>query len=297
MSIEQSVDVEALHRAVASIGSGMGTDVRDAVQALYGPLHPAEAPQRVVRDCAYGSHERHLVDLHLPLETPAEPLPVLLFVHGGGFVGGDKGGPGRPFYDNIGRFAVENGWIGATITYRLAPEHRFPSGAEDVAAAAEFLSATIAEHGGDPGRVVVMGHSAGAAHVATFAATPALRERVPGLRAVVLSSGIYEPSSLVGQRSTAYYGEDEAALASMGSVEGVAHCGVDVLVVVAELDPPDFHHQAARLISAYTATNDRMPAVAFGIGHNHFSSPAHYGSVDAELSEVVAAFIRSATGT
>jgi hypothetical protein len=56
------------------------------------------------------------------------PLPVLVFVHGGGFVGGSKGGPGQALHDNIGRFAVEHGLIGATINYRFAPEFKFPSG-------------------------------------------------------------------------------------------------------------------------------------------------------------------------
>ena len=93
-----------------------------------------------------------------------------MFVHGGGFIGGDKHVPGSPMYDHVGAWAVRNGWVGVTITYRLAPEHTWPSGAQDVAAAAAWVRDNIASYGGDPSRIVVAGHSAGCVHVASYLA-------------------------------------------------------------------------------------------------------------------------------
>ena len=93
-----------------------------------------------------------------------------MFVHGGGFVGGDKHVPGTPMYDHIGAWAVRNGWVGVTITYRLAPEHTWPAGAQDVAAAVQWVRDNIASYGGDPSRIVLAGHSAGSVHVASYLA-------------------------------------------------------------------------------------------------------------------------------
>ncbi len=58
---------------------------------------------------------------------------MLVFVHGGGFVMGDKSSAETPFYDNIGTYAAQQGMIGVTVTYRLAPANQWPSGPEDMA--------------------------------------------------------------------------------------------------------------------------------------------------------------------
>jgi hypothetical protein len=67
------------------------------------------------------------------------------------------------------------------------------------------------------------------------------------------------------------------------------------MLLVAEFDPPDFHRQASLVLADYTDAHDHLPLIAIGIGHNHFSSPAHYGSVDDGLASQVAAFLASIT--
>ena len=216
---------------------------------------------------------------------------MLVFVHGGGFVGGDKGGPGRPLYDNIGRFALESGFIGVNITYRLAPQHPWPSGGEDVARSLSFLRDEIGSYGGDVDRIALFGHSAGAAHVATFLASPDLVATTPKLRAAVLSSGIYDPSTLQDEPYESYFGCDASMRATRSAVRGLADSDVELLLVVAQFDPPDFHRQAADATAAYIRVHDHLPGFVLGFGHNHFSSPAHYGTVDGELSSLVARFM------
>jgi acetyl esterase/lipase len=295
MTLQQDVDVARLHATIATLGRSLGTDTRDATRALYEPLHPLDPPQQIVRDLAYGSHPRNVLDLHLPSGEPTSALPVLVFVHGGGFVAGDKGGPGRPLHDNIGRFAVEHGLIGATINYRFAPEFAYPSGGEDVAAAVAFLAANVAAYGGDPARIVAMGHSAGAAHVATCVATPSIAARARGLCGAVLSSGIYDPTALWGAVSTEYYGDDAGAWPAMTSRPGLAASNLPLMLLVAEFDPPDFHRQAVLVASDFVEQHQQLPLLVRGEGHNHFSSPAHYGTVDDQLSSAVARFITSIT--
>lgn len=280
-----------MHERIATLGQSMAGEIRNKTLEMYAPLHPIAPPQRVVRDVAYGPDSRHLLDIHLPALATEGVRPVLVFVHGGGFVGGDKGGPGRPLYDNIGRFAVESGFIGVNITYRLAPEHAWPAGGEDVARSLAFLSDEIGEYGGDANRVALFGHSAGAAHVATFIATPQFREQAPRLRAAILSSGIYDPMLLEEDRYESYFGNNASLLAARSAIVGLAESDVELLLLVAEFDPPDFHRQAVAAIAAHTEVRGHLPGVALGFGHNHFSSPAHYGTPDRELSSVVARFL------
>src|SRR6266851_4708660 len=82
--------------------------------ALYAPLQEKEPYQgvKVERDVKYGPADRNLLDVFAP-EANSAARPVLVFVHGGGFVVGNKRGPnGSPFYDNIMLWAVKNGFVG-----------------------------------------------------------------------------------------------------------------------------------------------------------------------------------------
>ena len=93
--------------------------------------------------------------------------PGVVFVHGGGFVMGDKGDADAPFFNNFGAWAVRAGFVGVTMTYRLAPAHLWPSGPVDVEAVRPVAgSANINRYGGLANGIVLVGHSAGAAHVA-----------------------------------------------------------------------------------------------------------------------------------
>jgi acetyl esterase/lipase len=70
----------------------------------------------------------------------------------------------------VGLWAVDHGLIGVTINYRLAPQYPWPSGVEDLTQVVAWLKDHIAEYGGDPARIFLWGHSAGAAHVADYLA-------------------------------------------------------------------------------------------------------------------------------
>ena len=136
-----------------------------ATEPLYAPLHPREPYDNatVARDQAFGSHPLQRLDVFAPAPPAAAPRPILLFVHGGGFVRGDKRGAGSPFYDNIMLWAAGSGLLGININYRLAPEHPWPAAQQDIAAALLWAQSHAAEYGGDPQRIILCGHSAGAA--------------------------------------------------------------------------------------------------------------------------------------
>jgi acetyl esterase/lipase len=131
--------------------------------------------------------------LSLDIYTPngAQNWPVMVMIHGGGWQIGDKSNANisatKPAF-----FAAE-GYVYVAINYRLSPTVQHPAHVEDVAAALAFLHDNIAKYGGNPDRLFVMGHSAGA-HLAALVATDARRlmaynKPLTILRGVVLLDG------------------------------------------------------------------------------------------------------------
>lgn len=116
----------------------------------------------------YGSGPRQQLDLYLPLNPPADrPPPVVVFFYGGNWNSGE-----RAAYRFVGEALASAGAIVAIPDYRLYPEVRYPAFLDDGAAAVRWVLANAAQLGGDPARVVLMGHSAGAYNAAMLALDP-----------------------------------------------------------------------------------------------------------------------------
>ena len=142
-----------LRATLESLGPDLTPEMLGGTTHLFAAMAKGSDPQvEVTRDVEYGEHERHRLDLFRKPDT--QGAPVLVFVHGGGFVMGDKRSAETPFYDNIGTFAAQQGLIGITMTYRLAPGHQFPAGVEDLGAVVRWLKANVAPFGGDRKSVV-----------------------------------------------------------------------------------------------------------------------------------------------
>jgi acetyl esterase/lipase len=273
-------------------------ELAQASWALLTPFHEKigyTAP-RVHRDLSYGDNPRHRLDVHTGDDTQAR-APVFVFVHGGGFVGGDKYIPGTPRYDLVGAWAVRHGWVGVNMTYRLAPEHKWPAGAQDVASAVRWIRENIAAYGGDPEQIVVAGNSAGAVHVASFAAGQAdTGGSFAGVRGAALLSGIYKlRSPKPGEPEHAYYGQDPDPSAS--SLPALLEVPFPLLFGVAERDPEAFHVQAAEIVSAWQRRHGTVPNLVWVEGHNHMSTIASLGVDEAALGTALARFIERNTAT
>lgn len=143
----------------------------EELTALMSDRTPPPGPEQagvytVVRDITYAAdHERQKLDVYAA--TAATEQPVMVFIHGGGWSIGDKKNAGtKPAY-----FTGE-GYVFVSVNYRLSPEVVHPAHVEDVARAIAWVHDSIASYGGDPDRIVVMGHSAGA-HLAALVSTNA----------------------------------------------------------------------------------------------------------------------------
>jgi triacylglycerol lipase len=268
-------------------------DLVAASWALLRPFHEKNgytAP-KIARDLRYGDDERHRLDVHTSAEQGR--VPVFVFVHGGGFIGGDKHVPGSPAYDYLGAWAVRNGWAGVTITYRLAPAHAWPSGAQDVAAAVAWIRDNIADYGGDPDRIVVAGNSAGAVHVASYV-TGQGGGSLDGVRGAALLSGFYRvPLDERGDLERTYYGDTQAE--DTDTLDGLIGAQIPLLFSVAERDPLFFQTQAARLVAAWFIAHRSTPNLVWVAGHNHISGIGSVGVDDAALGAPLARFVSRVT--
>jgi triacylglycerol lipase len=272
--------IHLAHR-LRTIGNAITPETIAATAALVTPLHAKTLPEdlRITRDQRYGPADRNRLDVFEPKSRSDGAAPVLLFVHGGGFVAGDKTAPNSPFYDNVGLWAVRHGMIGVTMTYRLAPQHPWPAGSEDVSQAVKWLRENIAAHGGDLNRLFVMGQSAGAVHVAGYIAREfdetggrAPREGWKPAGALLIS-GLYDTDTMDRQaRFRAYFGNDDAKLENASFLGALAGTTVPLMVTVAELDPPDFLKQFVVLLEACVRRQVKLPRFVQLSGHNHLST-------------------------
>jgi triacylglycerol lipase len=267
-----------------------------ATARLYAPLQeqPPYRGIKVTRDLKYGPDSRHALDVFAAEQAGPAPRPVLVFVHGGAFVAGARGGPGNPFYDNVMLFAARNGMVGVNATYRLAPQHPWPAGAEDVGAAVRWVSENIAGHGGDPAHVFLMGHSAGAVHVASYVAHARFHgPKGPGVAGAILVSGIYDLTSMSpGASGRAYFGEDASQYAERSSLAGLAASPIPLMVVYAELDPDVFQRQTKQLDETLCKAG-RCPRLAALPKHTHMSEVYAFNTKDRALSGPVLEFVKT----
>ncbi len=278
-------------RTIVALGQGLGPDVLARVGALYEAEQRAFAGAQPVTagDIAYGDHERHRLDLYAP--EGAGAAPILLWVHGGGFIRGDKRA-GDLYNAHVGRLAARAGFLGAVINYRLAPNHGWPGGGEDVGLALDWLRANAAAHGGDPARIVIGGTSAGAVHVATYLKLRAGDERVRG---AVLLSGLYGFTPL-DERDHLYFGADRTRDAEQRTADALAATQVPLFVSCAEFDPPRFQAETLGLLQRLLAANGRMPRAMIAGGHNHYSTAMHLGGRDRRLTDEILAFAHECVG-
>jgi len=145
---------------------------------------------------ADGDGKRHLCDVYRP-RGGCTDAPVLLQIHGGGWLIGHKRQQGRPLMNRM----AAGGWVCVAINYRLAPKAKMPAQIVDVKLALAWIRAHIAEYGGDPGRVVVTGGSAGGHLSAMTALTMNDPRYQPGFEdadtTVLAAAPLYPPTDLV----------------------------------------------------------------------------------------------------
>src|SRR6185295_1116291 len=291
---QMSANPPEVEQKILELGRSLNPSIIVATGAIYAPLQeqPPYQGLRAHRDLKYGPEERNRLDVFAPEPLPTEARPVLIFVHGVAFVGGDKIRPGSPFYDNIGVWAARHGLIGINITYRLAPQHPWPAAIEDLGAAVRWAIQNVAPYGGDPEKIFLMGHSAGAAHVAGYVAHPDLQPPGGDIAGAILLSGIYDLTTFqMGPGEKAYFGEDPSLYAERSALAGLAETKTPLLVTITDLDLVEMEKQGNQL--KQTACEAKhCPRFLLLPKHSHMSEIYSINTKDEQLSNAILGFIK-----
>ncbi len=244
-------------------------------------------------DIAYGEDGRQRLDVYRPRTSDAAPLPVVIFFHGGGFNGGNKA-DATGFFQNVASSFARHGLIAVAMTYRLAPAFQWPSGSLDVAAALAWTRRSIADHGGDPERIVIFGQSAGATHVAQYLYDDRHRPTGgDGAVGAILMSGVYDPTGFDSPAIESYFGTDRSRQAERSVFAWMSRRAIPTFVVAAEFDPPPFLADAARLRAALTTRDGVALRYRVVPGHNHATLVLQFESGDDSIGPALVEFVRA----
>jgi acetyl esterase/lipase len=286
---------EAVLAQMAEIGPRWASDVPGNVRRMVEAFTPvlARAPKdgvEVMRNEPYGDDARQVLDVFRP--AGAADAPVVLFLHGGAFVDGEKD-RSPEIYSNVLHYLARRGIVGANVEYRRAPEHTYPSGTEDVRGAVEWARRNAASLGGDPGRIFLMGHSAGAAHTGAFAygGPSAIAGHI------VVSGRVRAemwPGNPNARKVAAYYGTDPEVHERASQANLVGPSSPRTLIAVAEFENPFLDVHCAELYYRLAHAHGRAGRFVRLEGHNHTSIIASLNTADERLGREVVRFV---TGT
>ncbi|HZP66759.1 MAG TPA: alpha/beta hydrolase [Rudaea sp.] len=254
----------------------------------------------VLHDLHYGSATLETLDVYRPAR--AANAPVFVMVHGGGWRLGDKA-MGRMVDSKIARWAPR-GIVFVSIDYGLLPATPVTRQVDDIAQALAYVQRHAADWGGDPKKIVLMGHSAGAHLVDVLAADPA-RARAAGaqpwLGTVSLDSAAIDVPAIMKRHHMRLYdaafGGDAAQWKALSPIDLVAAPAPPMLAVCSTLRPDDScgasHRFAARAEAAGTHVRVLEEALTHGEINFTLGNPGAYtDAVEAFLASLDPAIAR-----
>jgi acetyl esterase/lipase len=217
---------------------------------------------RLVAGLAYGADARQTVDLYLPLAGAAKK-PVVVFFFGGNWDSGRK-----EDYLFLGDALAARGFIVVIPDYRIYPEVRYPDFIADGASAVRWTFDHIAEYGGDPDRVSLMGHSAGAYNALMLALDPVWLGAARGrLKSVVGLAGPYDFLPLTDPTLKIIFGT-EADLARTQPIYYADGTAPPILLATGRLDTMVSPGNVTRLAARIREHGGKVETVRYSLlGH------------------------------
>jgi acetyl esterase/lipase len=273
------------------------------VLASFASLAGAAEKQavRVVPDIPYQvkigeATEKNKLDLYLPRD--AKGVPVIVSFYGGGLTAGDK--KGQAF---VGQRFASAGVATAVANYRLTPEVRHPVHVQDAAAAFAWVKQHIAEYGGNPDQIFVIGHSAGA-YLAALLSTDerylaAHKLSLRDIRGVVPVSGFYwvERSGVGPDRDKRIWGTDEKAWVDASPAHHLNSHVPPMLVLYTDGDDEWRRVQNAEAADALRKAGNSRVEIAEIKGRTHNTIWSRLNEDGDEVSDRIVQFVRKLTGT
>ena len=221
------------------------------------------------------SHGR--LDLYLPREK--KMFPVVMFVHGGAMVKGDKSAL-RPLAERL----VLHGFGVAAINYRLSPAVKFPAHVEDVAAAFAWIHANISSHGGNPERLFVAGGSAGGYLVALLSVDGRYLNKhrlgLENIRGTIAISGLVNTAKVPPERLKLVWGGDPAVTRRASPMQYVSKDVPATLILFADGDTIGRKKQNRSMATALRKAGHRDVSVQEMVDRTHDSIREHMAEKD-----------------
>lgn len=248
---------------------------------------------QVTHNLKYGDHAKQGFDLYEPAEKSDAPSPILVFLHGGSFVAGDKA-----MYANVGYHFVKLGITSVIMTYRLAPEFTWPSGTLDLAAQIKWIRDNPdAFQNADTTRIFLFGHSAGAQHVASYIFEEEFQIENDGVAGAILASGsVYDTQILNGDADPQYYdyfGRDNKLYPVRSVLHKLDGRKMPIFVSYAQYDKDNFQYQASKMIDALYKRDGELPMIKQVMDHNHLSEVFHFNTGSSLFAYDILMFMRS----
>ena len=291
---------DAVRALMAEVGPRWSGNTAGNVKMMIEAFTPIlkAAPKdgvKVSRNQAYGKHARQILDVYAP--SSASNAPVIMFVHGGAFVDGEKDRTDE-IYSNVLYFFARHGMVGINMEFRLAPEAQYPGGAQDVGLAVAWARENVAKCGGDAKKIFVMGHSAGAAHAGLYAYDKRLWPvNGVGVAGLIVVSGRVRADNLPenpnAKKVEAYFGTDTKLMEDGSPVNHVNAASVPTFVAMAEFENPLLDLYCSELIYRLAQAKRRAPPSMWLRGHNHTSIIAHFNTAEEALGQAIIEFVRA----
>ncbi|WP_142846745.1 alpha/beta hydrolase [Telmatospirillum sp. J64-1] len=288
-----------LRDLMAEIGPKWAQDTKGHIQLMIDRFSEilAGAPKDsadIRENIPYGTHERQSLDVFLP-KTQNRRRPALVFIHGGAFTAGSRRRSAE-IYANVLHYFSRFGIAGINAGYRLAPDVRYPEATQDIGRVVQWVKEHAEELAVDPSRIFLMGHSAGGAHVASYAYDKRLHPAEgPGLAGLIVVSGRVRadnrPENPNARRVEAYYGTDPTRY---DDVSPVMHAGPDSMptfIAMAEFENPLIDVHCLELAYRLAAAKGKAPPVHRLTGHNHTSIIAHFNTAEDNLGASIRHFM------
>lgn len=218
---------------------------------------------RSTLDIAYGSGPCRRMNLYQPPDT-VDPVPCLVFIHGGFWQEGSRSGAGFP-----ARNLVDSHWAHVAVGYTLAPEISLAQIVDEIALALSTLALRAGELGLDPDRMIVAGHSAGA-HLAAAILTGMGGDDAAQLPTkALLISGVYDLAPIAASYVNDTVGLDAADIAGLSPLHRRPLIDLPVRLLIGSEETEAFQAQTNALHSAWSDHLSQL-SLETAVGRDHF---------------------------